>query len=408
MLEPTTGRRRRNASVVAIDSLQPSGSTNAEAGLRLGYELAAETLREGGINRVILASDGVANVGATDPTSILARIRRTPSQGIQLVTVGFGMGNYNDVLMEQLADKGDGFYAYVNTLDDARTPVRRAADLDARDRGARRARRRSSSTPMSSRRTGSSATRTGPRRRGVPRRQVDAGAIGAGHAATALYALRLTGRGGGLFDAGRDRDGLDPLDRSRQSSRAGESTTPTSTASRSTFADTEPTFKLDAIVAAAAERFRASRWADGYDLTDVAALADEVGRPAGDRPGPRAAVHARPGRAVWNADLICRLSTALGPAGVVEERCRPADGAPLQERPSRPATRRGARRAERGGGRAGGGTRRAVSPVDWFIRIRSRHARTGARGCRPQIDGRRRPGGWGRRRGGRSRSGVSS
>ena len=69
----------------------------------------------------ILASDGVANLGDTDPESILARVRPDAEQGIQLVTVGFGMGNYNDVLMEQLADKGDGFYAYVNPLDDART-----------------------------------------------------------------------------------------------------------------------------------------------------------------------------------------------------------------------------------------------------------------------------------------------
>ena len=99
----------------AIDSLETGGSTNAEAGLRLGYQVAAESLREGGINRVVLASDGVANVGAVDPATILARVRPDAEEGIQLVTVGFGMGNYNDALMEQLADHGDGFYAYVNT-----------------------------------------------------------------------------------------------------------------------------------------------------------------------------------------------------------------------------------------------------------------------------------------------------
>ena len=120
ILEPTSAQDA-DRILSAIDSLQPSGSTNAEAGLRLGYQLASDALREGGINRVILASDGVANLGNTDPESILARIRPDAEQGIQLVTVGFGMGNYNDVLMEQLADKGDGFYAYVNQLDDART-----------------------------------------------------------------------------------------------------------------------------------------------------------------------------------------------------------------------------------------------------------------------------------------------
>jgi Ca-activated chloride channel family protein len=65
--------------------------------------------------RVILCSDGVANVGNTGPDSILESIREYADQGIQLTTVGFGMGNYNDVLMEQLADEGDGFYAYVDT-----------------------------------------------------------------------------------------------------------------------------------------------------------------------------------------------------------------------------------------------------------------------------------------------------
>ena len=93
----------------AIARLQPEGATNAEAGLRLGYEVARESFREGGINRVVLASDGVANVGATDPGTILERIREDAEAGIQLVSVGFGMGNFNDALLEQLADDGDGF-----------------------------------------------------------------------------------------------------------------------------------------------------------------------------------------------------------------------------------------------------------------------------------------------------------
>ena len=71
VLEPTTARDA-DRIVAAIDSLQPSGSTNAEAGLRLGYQLASDALLEGGINRVILASDGVANVGNADPAAILA------------------------------------------------------------------------------------------------------------------------------------------------------------------------------------------------------------------------------------------------------------------------------------------------------------------------------------------------
>ncbi|MEM9892283.1 MAG: von Willebrand factor type A domain-containing protein [Actinomycetota bacterium] len=99
----------------AIDSLATTGSTNLEAGLQRGYDLADQAYVDGGINRVILASDGVANVGLTDPDGLAQLIRDDADRGIQLVTVGVGMGNFSDVTMEQLADQGDGFYAYVDT-----------------------------------------------------------------------------------------------------------------------------------------------------------------------------------------------------------------------------------------------------------------------------------------------------
>jgi Ca-activated chloride channel family protein len=104
----------------AIDRLVPEGSTNAEEGLRLAYDLADQGYRAGAVNRLVLCSDGVANVGATGPESILARIGAEARRGIELTTVGFGMGNYNDALMEQLADQGDGTYHYVDSLDEAR------------------------------------------------------------------------------------------------------------------------------------------------------------------------------------------------------------------------------------------------------------------------------------------------
>ena len=108
------------AILSAIAGLQPEGATNAEEGLVLGYQVASRALRPGAINRVILCSDGVANVGQTGPKSILARIESEAARGIELTTLGFGMGNYNDVLMERLADTGDGRYAYLDTLDEAR------------------------------------------------------------------------------------------------------------------------------------------------------------------------------------------------------------------------------------------------------------------------------------------------
>ncbi len=105
--------------VDAIDALQPGGSTNMEAGLLLGYEAARENYDPEALNVVVLASDGVANQGVTDPEVLTDEITQAGEEGIHLVTVGYGMGNYNDHLMEQLADLGDGFYSYVDTFHEA-------------------------------------------------------------------------------------------------------------------------------------------------------------------------------------------------------------------------------------------------------------------------------------------------
>jgi Ca-activated chloride channel homolog len=105
--------------VDAIDSLQPGGSTNMEAGLRMGYEQARDSFDPETLNVVVLASDGVANQGVTDADELTASITQAGEEGIHLVTVGYGMGNYNDHLMEQLADQGDGFYSYVDTYAEA-------------------------------------------------------------------------------------------------------------------------------------------------------------------------------------------------------------------------------------------------------------------------------------------------
>ena len=117
---PHTGLESRHEILAAIDRLQTEGATNAEEGLRMGYDLALHNFRSGSINRVVLCSDGVANVGQTGSDQILRQVRGHVQEGITLSTVGFGMGNYNDVLMEQLANDGNGNYAYVDTLNEAR------------------------------------------------------------------------------------------------------------------------------------------------------------------------------------------------------------------------------------------------------------------------------------------------
>ena len=100
-LAPTDGGEKESI-MQAINALQPGGSTYAEQGLRLAYQLASQRAQPERITRVFLLSDGVANVGRTGAVSILNEIRPYVDQGVTLTTIGFGMGNFNDVLMEQL------------------------------------------------------------------------------------------------------------------------------------------------------------------------------------------------------------------------------------------------------------------------------------------------------------------
>lgn len=113
LMDPTPVRET-GAVLDAIDEIQPGGGTNLEAGLMKGYALANEAFDPSKNNVVLLASDGVANIGNVTADTI----ERNGRNGIALVTVGYGMGNYNDGLMEQLADSGDGFYSYLNTYEE--------------------------------------------------------------------------------------------------------------------------------------------------------------------------------------------------------------------------------------------------------------------------------------------------
>jgi Ca-activated chloride channel family protein len=119
LLLPPTPVSENERVLASVDDLYPRGSTNLADGLSLGYEQARSAYRPGGINVVVLCSDGVANVGMTGPEGITASIAEAGREGIHLVTVGYGMGSYNDHLMEQLADQGDGFYRYVDTYEEA-------------------------------------------------------------------------------------------------------------------------------------------------------------------------------------------------------------------------------------------------------------------------------------------------
>ena len=120
VLLEATEARERGKILQAIDSLQPGGSTYVEDGLKIAYRLAVDEVQSDRITRVMVLSDGVGNVGNTGHESMLRQVQDYVDQGVTLTTVGFGMGNYNDILMEQLANDGDGAYYYVDTLSEAR------------------------------------------------------------------------------------------------------------------------------------------------------------------------------------------------------------------------------------------------------------------------------------------------
>jgi Ca-activated chloride channel family protein len=116
---PMTSAANRGSVEDVIAALETRGGTNVEAGLRLGYRHAAESLTPHAVNRVILLSDGVGNIGATDQAEILALVDESRAGRIYLNTIGVGMGNHDDDFLEQLADRGDGLCQYVDSAAEA-------------------------------------------------------------------------------------------------------------------------------------------------------------------------------------------------------------------------------------------------------------------------------------------------
>ena len=276
LLEPT---RVSNRSKIlrAVDQLETEGATNAEEGLRLGYEMASEHFESDEIVRVILCSDGVANVGRTTPDAILRTVRRRAEEGITLSTLGFGLGNYNDVLLEQLADDGDGNYAYIDTYDEARRVFTEnltgLLQVVARD-----AKIQVDFNPDSV----DTYRLLGYENRVLEDDEfrddsVDAGEVGAGHTVTALYEIELSrGASGRLLTARIRYQDPDTEDVHEVSSRLNRSDL------ERRFDEMPADFQLDAAVAEYAEILRDSFWAREGSLEDVFDLALSVRRQLDD------------------------------------------------------------------------------------------------------------------------------
>ncbi|WP_438018150.1 VWA domain-containing protein [Sorangium sp. So ce315] len=186
-----TGVESKGKILAAIADLTAGGSTAMASGIDLAYGLAERTLVKGHVNRVVVLSDGDANVGPTSHEEILKTIKRARDKGITLSTVGFGQGNYKDEMMEQLANQGDGNYAYIDSEAQARRvfseQVGGMLQVIARD-----VKIQVEFDPELVK----SYRLIGYENRNVADRdfrndKVDAGEIGAGHSVTAIYDVEL-------------------------------------------------------------------------------------------------------------------------------------------------------------------------------------------------------------------------
>lgn len=197
VLAPVAGDQR-DTIYAAIDSLVASGGTYGEAGIRMAYAQARQSFIQGGINRVLLATDGDLNIGVTDRNELKTLVEGQRKQGVSLTTLGVGDSNYNEALMKTLADVGDGSYHYLDSLQEAHkvlvnqftsnlAPIAQDLKIQVEFNPAQVQEYRL----------------LGYELRALTREQfnddkVDAGDIGAGHSVTALYETVPTGARGNV------------------------------------------------------------------------------------------------------------------------------------------------------------------------------------------------------------------
>jgi Ca-activated chloride channel homolog len=269
VLEPTSAKHQR-AILAAIDELSAEGSTAMASGIDLAYARAVQSLQPGHTSRVIVLSDGDANVGLTSHEEMLQLIASRAAAGVTLSTIGFGMGNYNDHLMEQLADRGNGNNFYVDSLDAAERIF--AEDLTATiEVVAKDVKLQVNFNPVMV----SRYRLVGYENRDVADEDfrddvVDAGEIGAGHQVTALYEVELTAFANVTrlpLGAVRIRH-KDP-----QGTTATESTVPMVGGPARWFDDASADFRFAYAVAAFADVLRGGTDAEAYSLSGIRAIA---------------------------------------------------------------------------------------------------------------------------------------
>jgi Ca-activated chloride channel family protein len=274
LLNPTSGQNKSEI-LRAIYRLRAGGSTYAEQGLRLAYDMAEDELHPERVTRVILFSDGIANVGETGAEAIIERIQRSVDKGVTLTTVGVGKDDFNDTLMEQLANDGNGTYYYMDNISVARrifvdelTSTLQVIAKDAKIQVEfnRDVVSRYRLLGYENRRIADEDFRDDT---------VDAGEIGADHSVTALYELKFHDDAWGRIGTVRIR---------YQHPGASADTKEVIEVSRdirqdqlaNRFQSASPGFQLAAVVAEYAEILRESYWAQDGSMDDVATEAHRI------------------------------------------------------------------------------------------------------------------------------------
>ncbi|MCT2398130.1 YfbK domain-containing protein [Novosphingobium mangrovi (ex Huang et al. 2023)] len=203
VLQPTNDPRKIRA---ALDRLQAGGSTAGAAGLKLAYNIARDNFIEGGVNRVLIGTDGDFNVGVSNNDDLIAMIEKERDSGITLTTLGFGQGNYNEAMMEQIADHGNGNYSYIDTALEAKKVLgdEMSSTLFTIAKDVKIQVEFNPAVVSQYRLLG--YENRALREEDFDNDRVDAGDIGAGHQVTAIYEIVPAGAKGWIAPRRYDRD----------------------------------------------------------------------------------------------------------------------------------------------------------------------------------------------------------
>ncbi len=200
VLPPTSGRNK-DEILRAINKLQAGGSTAGESALKMAYEQAQKAYVKNGINRILLATDGDFNVGVADTEALKSMVAEKRKSGISLTTLGFGTGNYNEDMMEQIADAGDGNYSYIDNEKEAKKVLQHqlTSTLATVAQDVKIQVEFNPATVKEYRLVG--YTNRTLRNEDFNNDKVDAGDIGSGHSVTAIYEIIPQGKQGWLNES---------------------------------------------------------------------------------------------------------------------------------------------------------------------------------------------------------------